>query len=52
MDMQSNAFVMNKNGIQVFFTEYEHINMGYRAERHLVGTGVNQPPFTEVLVFP
>jgi len=51
MDMLSNAFVMNKNGIQVFFTEYEHVNMGDRAERYSVGTGVNQAPFTEVLVF-
>ena len=51
MDMQSNAFVMSKNCIQVFFTEYEHVNMGDRAERHSVGTGVNQARLTEVLVF-
>lgn len=51
MYMLSNAFVMSKNGIQVFFTEHEHINMGDRSKRHLVGTGVNQAPFTKVLVF-
>ena len=41
MDLQSNAFIMNKNGIKGFFTEHEHVNMGDRAERHLMGTGVN-----------
>ena len=51
MYMLSNAFVMSQNGIQVFFTEYEHINMHDRPKRHLVGTGVNQATFTKVLVF-
>ena len=51
IDMLGNAFVMNKNGIKVFFTEYEHVNMGDRAERHVVETSVNQAFFTEVLVF-
>ena len=41
MDLPSNAFVVNQNSIKVFFTYYEHVNMGDRAEAHFVGSGMN-----------
>jgi len=34
MDLLSNAFVMNKNGIKVFFGYNEHVNISDRAETH------------------